>query len=464
MRRRPRISLPAVIIIVCIAAVLIYAIHFMSVVGVGTPKFIDNVYINDISLAGQTYEEGVAYTQQLESDWLNESYAFNYLDRSWTFTRSMVGADINYESQVELAWNLGHIGSVFERKQMIDATSASPIHLSCDMTYDESRLDAFVASIAAEIDIAPVDAVIALGVEKPEVIVESSTGLAVNQEQLKGQLITLIETGEHDSTIPVETQFPAVQSDSAQSQVIAKFSTDVSFRGSASKSNVRLALNAFNGICVMPGETISFNEVVGPRTAANGFKEATEYAGDTTTKGWGGGVCQASTTLYNALIMADMDVIERHRHSMTVSYVDPSQDAAVFEDTKDLRFENNTDSPIYIYTSVSDDLATVTIYGTRPEYNYVLESVIVEEKVKSTRKTYIDDTSGKHVYYKDDAPKLQSEGKPGCVSEGWVVAYDWTTGEEISRVCVNKDSYKPGASVYWRGVHDRAQVGLISDY
>lgn len=465
-RRRPRrrLNFKALVLLICIAVVLIYVIHFLSVVGVGTPKFIDNVTINGISLAGMSHEDGVAYLDDVETQWLNESYELNYLDRSWSFSRALVNANVDFESQAELAWNLGHIGNVFERKRTIDATARNPVFLTAAVTYDESLLDAFVASIAADIDVAPVDAVIAADVDRPEIIVESATGLAVNQEQLKGQLITLIETGESDTTIPVETQFPAVQADSENYKVIASFSTDVSFRGSASKSNVRLALNAFNGICVLPGEEISFNKIVGPRTEANGFKKATEYAGDTTTTGWGGGVCQASTTLYNALIMADMHVIERHQHSMTVSYVDPSNDAAIYEDARDLRFENDTGNPIYIYTSVTDDLATVTIYGTKPEYNYVLESVIIEENVKSTRKTYIDDTSGTHVYYKDETPVLQSKGKSGCVSEGWIVAYDWDTGAEVSRVKVSVDTYKPGASVYWRGVHDRAQVGLITEY
>ena len=411
-----------------------------------------------------TYDEGVAYIAEAESQWLNETYDLKYLDRSWTFSRAMVSADVDYESQVELAWNLGHIGNSRERKRVIRAAERNPVTLRAEVTYDESALDSFIASIAAEIDVAPVDAVIAADVDKPEIIVESSTGLAVNQEQLKGQLVTLIETGESDTTIPVETQFPAVQANTDNYQVIATFATDVSFRGSASKSNVRLALNAFNGICVMPGETLSFNDIVGPRTEANGFKKATEYAGDTTTMGWGGGVCQASTTLYNALIMADMHVIERHQHSMTVSYVDPSIDAAIYEDARDLRFENDTANPIYIYTSVTDDLATVTIYGAKPEYRYVLESVIIEKKTESTRKTYVDDTSGKHVYYKDDPPVLQSKGKAGGISEGWVVAYDWETGEEVSRVKVSRDNYKPGANVYWRGVHDRNPVGQITNY
>ena len=204
--------------------------------------------------------------------------------------------------------------------------------------------------------------------------------------------------------------------------------------------------------------------MVGPRDEAHGFKQAAEYAGDTTTTGWGGGVCQASTTLYNALVMANMTIVDRSPHSMVVTYVDPSCDAAVFYGSKDLVFENNTDYPIYIYTSVDRQLATVTIYGHRPEYFYHLEAVIIEKGIESTRKVYVEDSSGNHVYYEDDEPVLATKGKDGCISEGWIVAYDWDTQLEVSRTQVSRDSYSPGASVYYKGVHSHSQVGEITDY
>jgi len=95
----------------------------------------------------------------------------------------------------------------------------------------------------------------------------------------------------------------------------------------------------------------------------------------------------------------------------------------------------------------------VYIYGTPPEYRLSLESVIVKEE-PTTRKRYVDDTSGKHVYYVTDPPILKEAGRGAVESQGWLVCYDWETGEEVSRVKVSRDNYKPGANVYWRGVHD----------
>lgn len=430
------------------------------------PTYISNVFINGVSLEGHTKEEGQAYGEDLENRWLNEVYTFTYGARSWTFSRSMVNGDIDIENCLEQAWNFGHIGSRSERRRMIRTLEKSPVYLTSAISYDDALLDAFIESIAADIDKAAVDAVVVADMNAPIVTQESETGLSVNREALKSQLVALIntidtDTSEINTTVPVETLFPEIPSDSLSFQLIADFSTDTSFRGSYSLANVRLSLDFFNGLVVNPGERISFNDVVGPRTTQRGFKEATEYAGDTTTTGVGGGVCQASTTLYNALITAGMTIVDRNQHGMTVTYVDPSCDAAVYYGSKDLVFENNTDSPIYIYTSVTEDYANVKIYGKKPEYYYQLESVMIEENKKSDRKVYIDDTSGKYAYFTTDEV-LYKEGKSGCVSEGWIVAYDWETREEVSRTLVDRDYYTPGASVYYRGTH--APVGTITEY
>jgi hypothetical protein len=102
---------------------------------------------------------------------------------------------------------------------------------------------------------------------------------------------------------------------------------------------------------------------------------------------------------------------------------------------------------------VDRENATATIYGTRPKYHYELISVIVEQH-KSERVRYEYDYSGKYVYYVTDPPKLKTEGHGSCQSEGWVVAYDWDTKQEVSREQISYDAYVAGMNVYWKGVHD----------
>ena len=421
-------------------------------------RFLDNVFVNGVDMAGYTREEGYEVMAQLKDKRLNTTYELTYGGNSWDFTPSDFGVQFDYDSEMELAWNLGHVGGRADRRQVAKNLKDAPAEFNSALTYDTQALDGFIDDLYDQIYVAPVDAEVAVTDKKPVIITASQDGVALNREQTRENLAALIETGKGDTALPVDAVQPSITSDNMEMKVIAKFSTDVSFRGADSRANVRQALSYFNGYVVYPGDTCDFNEVVGPRTIGRGFREAPEYAGNEKVKGVGGGVCQASTTMYDAVIMANMTILERHNHSMTVSYVEPSQDAAVEygtngKDGKNFVFRNDTDHAIYIYTNVDKENATVTIYGTRPEYHYELASVIVDEQ-KSTRKRYEYDMSGKYVYYITDKPKLKTEGHGSCHSEGWLVAYDWDTKQEVSREQISFDSYVSGMNVYWRGVHD----------
>ena len=463
-RRKNRLAL-----VLAAASVLLVLIIAVAVSRGGsggdqeTERFANNVSINNISLSQYTRDEGYAALDQLRQQQINTSHTITYGDRSWVFRPADVGAWIDYETALAQAWNFGHVGDKNTRKKILASLEANPVNLECALTYDEAKLDEFIGRIAEEVYVAPIDAEVTLTAEKPVFNRQSQNGHELDTETFRENLTSLIENGTGDTVLPMVEAVPAISSDEYNVQPVAKFSTDVTFRNSASRGNVRLALNYFNAMAVYPGDTISFNKVVGPRTEAAGFQKAPEYAGNDTVEGVGGGVCQASTTLYNAVIRAGMTIIERQAHTMTVSYVEPSQDAAVeYGDYgKDFVFRNDTDHAIYIYTEVTKETATVYIYGTPPEHRLVLESVIVKEE-PTTRKRYVQDTSGMHVYYTTDEPVLKEEGKGACQSQGWLVAYDWETGEEVWREQESFDSYYAGVNVYWKGVHN--PVGITTDY
>lgn len=418
----------------------------------GVERFVDNVFVNGVQLTGMTRDEGFEYMHNLRDQWLNQTTTLTFQDQKFDFSPAQVKAELNFDDQLEKAWSLGHVGSSADRRMIVKGLELAPAEFVSNPTYDEAALDSYVASIAEKVDVEPIDAEVTLTELKPMITRASVNGWKLDQDQLKANLIELIETGKTDAKLPVNEVQPTVASENMEMRVIAKCETDVTFRGRPSRTNVRVALEHFNLFAVYPGDTISFNDVVGPRTEAAGFMKAPEYAGSNEEMGIGGGVCQASTTLYNAIIQAGMTIIERNRHTMTVSYVEPSQDAAVNYGKKDLVFRNDTDHAIYIYTNVTKELASVTIYGTRPQYFNRLESVIIHEEA-SDRVGYQDDEEGKYVYYVTDPPVLYKEGHGSCESEGWIVSYDWETKQEVSRVQVNHDLYSPGVNVYWRGVH-----------
>lgn len=442
-----------------LAALLLAVVIFGAVKLVGQlrttteERFVDNVYVNGIALTGYTQEEGLQLMAQLKDKWLNNTYTLTFGNQSWDFSPSMVNATLDMDAELTQAWDLGHVGDRSTRRQIVEGLKQAPAYFVSEPGYDEAALSRYVAEIAQAIDVDPVDAEVTLTEEKPVITRASENGLQLDQEALKATLVGLIKTGKGDTQLPVNEVQPAIVSDDMEMDKIVEIKTDVTFRGFDSRSNVRTALNHFNLFQVSPGQTVSFNEVVGPRTEAMGFKMAPEYAGSKEEMGVGGGVCQASTTLYDAMIQSGMTIIERHNHTMTVSYVEPSQDAAVNYGKKDFVFRNDTGHAIYIYTNVTKEKACVTVYGARPQYRLQLESVILSES-KSDVIGYQDDLSGDHVYYTTDQPVLYKEGHGSCHSEGWLVSYDWESGQEVSRVKISYDMYSAGVNVYWRGIHN----------
>ena len=455
--RRANNSARLVLAVVAIVAISIatYFIRVAVIIGVGTPTYY-NVSVNGISLKGLTRSQADAMFDTLIADWQNRQFELTWEDRSWSFSPSTFDATLNVDDQLTLAWNMGHYGSISSRCKTILSMRDVPYTFTSDMKYDEARLDEFVEGIREEIDLAPVDAEVVLDVDAPRILTESSDGRQLDVEATKDAIYSLLLTGAGETALSVEVLKPAVSSDEVSGglSVISSYKTDMSTSSSNRYKNVKRALSNFHAMAVYDGDIISFNEVVGERTAERGYMQAPEYSGTSVITGYGGGSCQASTTLYCAAIMAGMDIIERHPHNMTVAYAEPSLDATVSWGSKDFIFQNNTGSTIYIYTKVTRKNAWVVIYGNRPEYRMDFQSVIVKQGVAPYKEEIREDVTGQYVYYTDEK-YTYSEGKYGCTSQGWLVYYDWDTGEEVKRVQVSQDPYAPGTSIVFVGVHER---------
>lgn len=455
-RRRRRINPAPLIITLCILAALIYVGSSWITVKANEKTYCKNISVNGIDLNKYSREEGIQLVQDEANALLTATHTLSWQDKSWSFSAADFGARIDVDALMDRAWNIGHYGSMFSRKSAISDLKNNPVVFTAPMEYDDQLIDNFVNGIYDALYVAPVDAEVTITAERPHLSGQSQTGLALNWEDTREKIVNLMETGTGSTALNVEVIEPAISSSEAAGglEKIVEFKTDMTFRGWHSRVNVRTALSNFNTMCIYPGETYSFNQVVGPRTEVRGYEKATEYAGNGTQQNWGGGVCQASTTLYNALLLAGMEIIERSPHSMTVTYVQPSLDAAVQDGGKDLIFRNDTDSAVYIYTSVTKEWATVTIYGNKPEFRYELLSKITRQDEECRYTDYIDDTEGKYVYYTTDTPVLYSTGHPALDSEGWLVAFDWETGDEMWREQLSFDKYESGTNIYWRGVHD----------
>lgn len=467
-RRRKRSAKDLVPLILLLCAVFALIGYFLSAwftVQSNSSTYCANVYVNGVELNSYSREAGIDVVHQALEQRLSQSFTLTGDGQSWSFTPSDFGASISVDSYLERAWNIGHTGGLLDKRSTIRELKSNPVQFNAPVEYDESLIDAFLEPIAEALYIAPLDAQVTLASDKPYLSGESSLGRELDKQAAKEMICGLIETGAGDTELPLADVQPAVSSDAAEGgmNAIVEFATDTTFRRTAARKNISKALGYFNAFAVYPGDTVSFNEVVGKRSEERGWFKAAEYVGNTSQDGYGGGVCQASSTLYGAVLRAGMDIISRSSHSMTVSYVEPSLDAAVTDTNyKDFVFQNNTEHTIYIYTNVDREFATVTIYGNRPAYKYEPYSKIIRQDAQCTYESFVPDVDGKHCYYTNET-KVHTEGHPALESEGWLIAYDWETGEEVSRKMLSRDVYESGTNIYWRGIHDPV-TGQKVDY
>ena len=178
-------------------------------------------------------------------------------------------------------------------------------------------------------------------------------------------------------TIPLKVLYPNVTTNMIGSEafpdLLSSFSTKYSVRATARTTNLKLAASKINGTVLMPGETFSYNKVVGARTIAAGYKEAPIYVSGEVVDGLGGGICQITSTLYNAVVYANLDIVERTNHQFVPSYVTASKDATVVYGSLDFKFKNNRNYPIKINCSVSGGIANFQIFGLKQDDDYNVE-------------------------------------------------------------------------------------------
>lgn len=212
----------------------------------------------------------------------------------------------------------------------------------------------------------------------------------------------------------------------AQTTLLAQFTTYFDKNNLSRTSNIRLASASVNGTVVKSGSVLSFNDIVGDRTAKRGYLKAKIIENGEYTEGYGGGVCQVSTTLYNAALLSGLKIAEYHPHTLAVGYVPPSRDAMVSGKAFDLKIENPSPSPVYIRAQVSEGSLTVRIYGKRGADGIAIESVVSGGIVAPVAET-------------DDPSKVR-EGRDGILSESYLVV---TEKGETRRIFLRSDRYLP---------------------
>lgn len=264
-------------------------------------------------------------------------------------------------------------------------------------------------------------------------------GVSFNQSEAYTQYRSLPPDGK--MTIKLIREMPEITTENLAkilfADVLGTFKTEYNASNYNRSTNLSLAAKNINDKIFLPNEIFSYNKEVGERTAARGFKEAHVYSGGEVVDGLGGGICQISSSLYNAVLRADLEVIERKNHMFWPEYVSPSLDATVAWGSIDFKFKNNRKTPIKISASAQNGVATVTIYGKKEanEPKISIEWKKLEE-YEPTTITRNDDSLAPGTQVVAQSPVK------GYKSEAYKIYLDPLTGKETKREKISTDIYK----------------------
>lgn len=287
--------------------------------------------------------------------------------------------------------------------------------------------------------------------ENPFKLHVEETGLdfKITMEEAKQIISEEKETYE----IPLKITKPKVKTEDLGNklfkQTLAKYTTIYDAGNVNRGTNIALAAKTINGTILLPGETFSYNKILGNTTKEKGYQLGTAYVGGKTVPSYGGGICQVSSTLYNAALYANLEIVERYNHSYAVSYVPAGRDATVAYGGKDFKFKNTRNYPIKIVASAKNGVVSISLAGIKEEKEYEIE----------LRSTVLSRTPCKVVYQDNSSlaegkQKIIQSGYNGLKSKAYkIVKYN---GKTISKTLLSSDTYQPMDRIIERGTKKAA--------
>ena len=431
--------------ILCFIFVLLSLIIFgtFSFINLTSTKIAKGVYIKGIDVSGLTKEDATKKISSYVSSSIPEEIKLKHNDFETSLSTSQLSIYFNTEEAVNMAYNIGKNGNIFQKNTEILNTLFSKVNIDPGFSIDEKQLKKDLQDISTklpdkviesscyiddnrliitkgqagksikiedsanyitkeinnlniqnntlelitedaypnEINLDAIynevhkDPVNAYYSQNPYVVHPSENGIdfAISLDDAKN----LLQEKKDEYVIPLKVLYPSVTTNmigtEAFQDLLSEFSTKYAASNKNRTTNLILASKKINGTVLMPGETFSYNKVVGERTIAAGYKEAPIYVSGKVEDGIGGGICQITTTLYNAVLYANLDIVERSNHQFVPSYAGPSRDATVVYGAIDFKFKNNRDYPIKITCSVSGGIANFKIWGLKSDNDYEVQ-------------------------------------------------------------------------------------------
>ena len=350
-------------------------------------------------------------------------------DNNLIITKGTKGIIVDTEKLLNL------VKERLENKEIIDDYIEIPVN---EKDPDPINIDKIHEEVYKEVQDAYVT-------KDPFTIHPEVEGVDFNVDEAKAQIEA---EDKEEYTIPLTITKPKVTINDLGTEAfpdrLSTFSTIYDAGLTDRSTNLKIACEKINNQVVMPGETFSYNQTLGERTIAAGYKSAAIYSNGEVVDGLGGGICQISTTLYDAVLFANLEIVERRNHQFITSYVGPGEDATVVYGMTDFRFKNTRQYPIKIVASAQNGVAKVEIYGIKEdvEYDISLDVKRVATIPKTTK--YIEDAS-----LPVGTEKVKQNGTNGVQTETYLVKS--LNGKVVSRTLLSKDTYNAMQKIVLKG-------------
>lgn len=440
-KRKQKLLIAAGIIVFSILVVIgvVYVAFRSKVTSTAENEIYQNIYIESVNVSGMKQAEAKQAVEAKIKEYQQQNITFRVEEGTVQAALSELGFTIkDVDRLVEKALSYGKDGSIWSRYFQVKKLDKEKKLFEVEYQIDTEKTKKVLEEKAQPLEKAAANAtitrengafVITDEVEGKKIDTEASMKMLeeyLNKEWDKKEAVLELAVVSDMPNITKE-QLGTIQ------DTLGTFTTYCG-KGGGRVQNIESGTAHINGAVVMPGEEYSANAAMEPYTTENGFTEAGSYENGKVVQSMGGGICQVSTTLYNAVILAELEVTQRQPHSMLVNYVKPAMDAAIAGDYKDLKFKNNTETPIYIEGYISEGNLTFTIYGKETR-NQNRSIEFVSETLSTT-------PAGKKFVESQDAIGSMSRsgsGHTGKKARLWKVVYE--NGQEVSRDIFNNSTY-----------------------
>lgn len=351
---------------IIVIVVLMVAIIGLCIVLVSGDTIHSNITIKGISVGGYTYSQAESLLKEkLEPTVDSSALTLKFRDKAWKLSYRDASFSYDYEDALTKAYDIGHKGNFFKRIADVISAQLERKDIGLNYSYDTQYIKNKLEDISREI-----------GQEAKDATITFKDNVFVITDEKEGRML---DTGKSFDMIKTQMEKPASSDiqlvvDVVQPEIkradlenikdnLGEYSTKFNAADVDRTHNIKIATASASGVLVKPGGIYSVNQTVGPRLAKNGYKEAKVIINNELVPGIGGGVCQVSSTLYNAALLSNMKIVERRSHSLPSSYVPMGRDATISENYIDFKFQNTTNYPIYIHGEVNGSWVRFSIYG-----------------------------------------------------------------------------------------------------